>query len=56
MREELDQKAEEQSLLFERIPLVEDMQGACLLLPFCAATSLVAHCSRKVSLKYATGA
>ena len=35
---ELAQKAEEQSLLFERIPLVEDLQAAWLLLTFCAAT------------------
>ena len=35
---ELAQKAEEQSLLFERIPLVEDVQAAWFLLTFCAAT------------------
>ena len=35
---ELAQKIEEQSLLFGRIPLVEDVQAAWLLLTFCAAT------------------
>ena len=35
---ELAHMAEEQSLLFERIPLVEDLQAAWLLLTFCAAT------------------
>ena len=35
---ELTATAEEQSLLFERIPLVEDLQAAWLLLSLCAAT------------------
>ena len=35
---ELAQKADEQSLLFERTPHVEDVQAAWLLLTFCAAT------------------
>ena len=35
---ELVHMAEKQSLLFERIPLVEDLQAAWLLLTFCAAT------------------
>ena len=35
---ELAQKADEQSLLFERIPHVEDVQAVWFLLTFCAAT------------------
>ena len=42
---ELAQKAKEHSLLYERIPLVEDVQAAWLLLTFCAATRPIFGCA-----------